>query len=72
MQQREQREREEDGIITFPGRASQAVIDAIVARSVFLGKTKEEAERDARDPKKLSVEVFGILDDWGVHWYQRK
>jgi hypothetical protein len=66
------RERDEDGIISFPGRASSAFIEAMKARAIFFGASKQEAERDANDPKKIADLAFAVLDDWAPNWYSKK
>src|SRR4029077_1231034 len=69
QRKREHRKRDKKKIVVFPGRCSQAVIDAMVARNKFLGMTEKEAERKARDPKQISAEAFDILDHWAPNWY---
>jgi hypothetical protein len=70
--QRDRRARESEGVVTFRGRCSQAVIDAMVARNRFLGMSQEEAERDANDPKEIAALAFDVLDHWAPVWYERE
>lgn len=70
--QREKRERDDKGIVPFPGRCSSAFIEAMKARAKFFGASKQEAERDADDPKKIAALAFEVLDDFAAHWYERK
>jgi hypothetical protein len=69
---REQREREDDGITTFPGRASQSFIEAMIARAKFYGASEQEAEAASHDLKQIAALVFAILDDWAGKWYSKK
>jgi hypothetical protein len=70
--QRERRKRENDGTITFPGRCSPRFIEAMKARAMFFGAKKQEAERDADDPKKIAELALAVLDDFAAHWYERR
>jgi hypothetical protein len=42
------------------------------ARAMFFGASKQEAERDADDPKKIAELAFAVLDDWVPTWYSSK
>ena len=64
-----QRQRERDGVVTYPGKCSGNVVAAIKARNIFAGMPKDEAEKQASDPKKLAAEIDGILEEWSRHWY---
>ena len=70
--QRVKRERDEDGIVTFDGYCSAVFIEAMKARARFFGASKEEAERDADDPKKIAALAFDVLDAWAPSWYLKK
>jgi hypothetical protein len=70
--QREKRKRDRNDITSFPGRASAAFIEAMKARARFFGATKDEAECDADDRKKIAALVFEIIDAWAPNWYSKK
>jgi hypothetical protein len=72
IRQHDKRVRDGMGIVAFPGRASADFIEAMKARAMFFGASKQEAERDADDPKKIAELAFDVLDDWVPTWYSKK
>ena len=70
--QRQKRKRDRKSIVPFPGRASADFLEAMKARARFSGASKQEAERDADDPQRISELAFAVMNEWVPIWYSKK